>query len=178
MWDGTHNIKHDDTAEAMTGPFMWDLVYASMGHVFSVTSSRTLESQEIITAHKLWTRLNTSPTADRALEPLGRRPRPNKGCSSGPKSADSVNVACSRTKEGGFTLACQKSPWRSRTRDRDSFARQIRRMGGTADMERAALQRSKSSKKTSMVQWLDRRPTAVANVEEVVRFWRLLRHPG
>ena len=36
-WDGTHNIKHDNRAEAMIGPFKWDLVNASKGHGFSLS---------------------------------------------------------------------------------------------------------------------------------------------
>ena len=34
MWDGKHNIMHDDRAEAMTGPVKWDLVNASKEHSF------------------------------------------------------------------------------------------------------------------------------------------------
>ena len=34
VWDGTHNKKHDNRAEAMTGPLKWSLVNASKGHGF------------------------------------------------------------------------------------------------------------------------------------------------
>ena len=51
-WTG-HNIKHDDRAEAMTGPFKWGLVHASKEHAFSISVSCTLNTQEIITALKL-----------------------------------------------------------------------------------------------------------------------------
>ena len=62
MWDGTHNIKHDDRAEAMTGPFKWDLVNASKGHGFlspsaapgklTRSSLRTNSGQKLNTAEK------------------------------------------------------------------------------------------------------------------------------
>ena len=68
MWDGTHNIKHDDTAEAMTGAVKWDLVNALKAHGFSLSISHTLKTHEIITAHKLWSRMQT---ADRELGPRG-----------------------------------------------------------------------------------------------------------
>ena len=42
----------------MTGPFKWDLVNASEGHGFSSSISRTLKTHEIITAHKVWSRLD------------------------------------------------------------------------------------------------------------------------
>ena len=53
-----HNIKHDDRAETMTGPFKWDLVNVSNGQCFSLSISRTLKTQEITTAHQLWSKLN------------------------------------------------------------------------------------------------------------------------
>ena len=34
LWNGTHNLKSDDSAEAMTGPFKWDLVNAVKEHGF------------------------------------------------------------------------------------------------------------------------------------------------
>ena len=42
----------------MTGPFKWDLVNASKGNGFSSSISRTLKTHEIITAHKIWSRLD------------------------------------------------------------------------------------------------------------------------
>ena len=41
-------------AEAKTGLFKWDLVNASKGHGFSISIRRTLKTNEIITAHTLW----------------------------------------------------------------------------------------------------------------------------
>ena len=57
------NTQHKKRAEAMTGPFKWDLVHASKGHGFSISVSRTLETHEIITAHKLWSKPNTLENA-------------------------------------------------------------------------------------------------------------------
>ena len=82
--DGTDNIERDDTAEAMTGPFKWDLLKASKG--FSIPISPTLKTHEIITLHTLWSRLNTTEkaaflaNANKVLEPPGLGPLPTKGC--------------------------------------------------------------------------------------------------
>ena len=46
MWDGTHNIKHDDRAEAMTGLFKWDLVNASKEHVLAISTAESLVENE------------------------------------------------------------------------------------------------------------------------------------
>ena len=46
MWDGVHTVKHDDRAEAMTGPFEWDFVNAPKGHGFSISISRTLKTRD------------------------------------------------------------------------------------------------------------------------------------
>ena len=50
-----------------------------------------------------------------------------------------------KDKRGDHTLACQKSPWRTRIHDRvrDSLARQLLRMGATVDLEGGAPQWSK-----------------------------------
>ena len=47
----------------MTGPFKWDLVNASKGNGFSSSISRTLKTHEIITAHKIWSRLDVPEKA-------------------------------------------------------------------------------------------------------------------
>ena len=59
MWDGTQNVGHEDRRETMTGPFNCDLVNASKGYGFLSSISRTLKTHEIITAHKLWSKLDT-----------------------------------------------------------------------------------------------------------------------
>ena len=71
MWDGTLNVGHEDRSETMTGPFKWDLVNASKGHSFSSSMSRTLKTHEIITAHKLWSRLDI-PEKDAFLANCGQ----------------------------------------------------------------------------------------------------------
>ena len=83
--DAQHQARRQ--SGAMTGPFKLELVDESKGHSFSISISRTRKTYEIITAHKLFSGLNTTlrkllswPTADRELEPLGPRPRLNKGC--------------------------------------------------------------------------------------------------
>ena len=58
MWDGTQKVGHEDRRETMMGPFKWDLVNVSNGHGFSSSISRTLKTHEIITAHKLWSKLD------------------------------------------------------------------------------------------------------------------------
>ena len=59
MWDGTQNVEHEGRSETITGPFKWDLVNASKGHCFFSSSiSRTLNTHEITTAHKLWSNLD------------------------------------------------------------------------------------------------------------------------
>ena len=63
LWDGTHNMKLYDSAEAITGPFKRDLVNASREHGFSISISRTMKTHEAITAHKRWTRLNITEKA-------------------------------------------------------------------------------------------------------------------
>ena len=60
MWDGAHGAKHEDRAEAMTGPFKWELVNAMKEYGFSISISRTLGTHEIITGHKHWSRLCTT----------------------------------------------------------------------------------------------------------------------
>ena len=47
-------------AEAMTGPFKWELVNAMKEYGFSISISRTLGTHEIITGHKHWSRLCTT----------------------------------------------------------------------------------------------------------------------
>ena len=63
MWDGTQNVEHEDRSETMTGPSKWDLVTASKGHGFSSSVSRTLKTHEIITAHRVWSRLDVPEKA-------------------------------------------------------------------------------------------------------------------
>ena len=76
---------HVDRVEAMSGPFMWELVGTSTWHCFSPSISRTLRLHEIITAHKLWTKLTTRDlltwqTAVKGSEPLVPIPHLGKGC--------------------------------------------------------------------------------------------------
>ena len=111
-------------------------------------------------------------------------------------TAESKMCECGVFKDarGDHTLACQKSPWRTRIHDRvrDSLARQLRRMGATVDMERVAPQWSKLYRDASgtekirvaridlvatipgsnELQRLDvtiRRPTALTNMEGAAR---------
>ena len=95
-----------------------------------------------------------------------------------------------KDERGDHTLACQRSPWRTRIHDRvrDSLARQLRRMGATVDLERAAPQWSKRYRDqngtetirvarfdvvatipgSNELPWLDvtiRRPTDLTNME-------------
>ena len=63
MWDGAPNVEHEERTGTMTGPFKWDLVNASKGDGFSSSISRTLKTHEIITAHKIWSRLDVPEKA-------------------------------------------------------------------------------------------------------------------
>ena len=63
MWDGALNVKHEDRTETMTGSFQWNVVNASKGHGFSSSISRTVKTHEIITAHKIWSRLDVPEKA-------------------------------------------------------------------------------------------------------------------
>ena len=90
-------MKHDDRVEAMTGPLKWDFMNASKEHGFAFSISRTLKIHDILLLRM----------ADWVWEPLGLKPRPDKGCgtvdwkrqsdedcASGLKSAGCANAAC------------------------------------------------------------------------------------
>ena len=128
VWNGTHNIKHEDSAKAMTGLFKWDLVNASKEHGFSISVSRTQKAAfltncgqgvgapEAQTAPEQGMRDDDWKTAARRRLRL--------------RTEESRMCDCSLLKDerGEHTLACQKSPWRTRilteceTASRDKFA--------------------------------------------------------
>ena len=156
MWDGAHNVKHEDRGEAVTGPFKWDLVNVEGTRFFNLhqphPEKHTRASLHTNCGRKwaLLRKLRSWQTVDRVSEPLGLKRRQRQGCQimNGKqlKSPVRVHVPCSTTKEG--TLACQKSQWRTRIHDRagDCLARQIRKMGAKTDLERVAPQCSKRYK--------------------------------
>ena len=192
-----------------TGPFKWDLVNSSKGNGFSSSISRTLETHEIIIAHKIWSRLDVLEKAayqancGQGVGATWTETAPEQGMLDEEwrtaarrrlrlKTEESKMCQCGMLKDekGDHTLACQRSPWRTRIHDRvrDSLARQLRRMGATVDLERVAPQWSKRYRDQSgtakirvaridavatipgsnELQWLDvtiRRPTALTNME-------------
>ena len=213
MWDGALNLEHEDKIETMTGPFKWDLVNASKGNGFSSSFSRTLKTHEITTAHKIWSKLDV-PEKAACLAICGQvvgatwtETAPEQGMLDEEwrtaarrrlrlKTEESKMCQCGMLEgeKGDHTLACQRSPWRTRIHDRvrDSLARQLRRMGATVDLERVAPQWSKRYRDQSgtekirvaridavatipgsnELQWLDvtiRRPTAQTNMEGSAR---------
>ena len=126
MRDGTHNVKQEDRAVQQLDFSSGTLLNASKDAGFSFSISRTVKTHEIITAHKLWSKLNplrklrSWQPADRELEPRGLKPRqskgclttngkqrPREGCDSGPKNPVYANAACSRMKE-------EATPWHAR----------------------------------------------------------------
>ena len=162
MWDGTQHVEHEDRSETMTGLFKWDLVCASKGHGFSSSISRTLKTHEIIIAHKIWSRLNVPEKAayqancGQGVGATWTETAPEQGMLDEEwrtesrrrlrlKTEESKMCQCGMLKDekGEHTLACQRSPWRTRIHDRvrDSLARQLRRMGATVDLKRVAPQR-------------------------------------
>ena len=187
--------------------FQVDFVSASKGHGFSVSINRTLKKNEIITAHKLWSRMNTP---EKAAFLANRRQGVGatwagalleRGMLDGERKTAVRRRLCLRVEEcricecgalkderGDHTLACQKIPWTKTIHDRvrDSVARQLRRMGATAGLERVARLWSKQFTDKHVtdkirvaridvvatvlgrdeLEWLDmaiRRPTAVPN---------------
>ena len=74
---------------------------------------------------------------NRGCQTMSGKRQPGEGFDSRLKNPKCANAACS--------LACQRSPWRTRIHDsvRDSLARQLHRMGATVDLERVAPQLSK-----------------------------------
>ena len=211
--DETKENKHSERAEAMSGPLMWELVKNIDGARFFLSSiSRTLRLHEIITAHNLWTNLTTKEKATylancptRGFEPPGPILHLSKGRQTKSRVEDSSQkkaavkgvmsarmCACGmmRYEKGHPHTGVPENPWRTRIHDRvgDSLAKQLRRMGATADLERVALQWTKKYQDkdgndkyrvaridvvatipgSDELQWLDvttRRPTAAANVE-------------
>ena len=197
----------------MTGPFKWDLVNASKRHGFSSSISRTVKTQEIITAHKIWSRLEVPEKAaylancGQGVGAAWTETAPEQGTLDEEwrtaarrrlrlKTEESKMCRCGMLKDekGDHTLACQRSPWRTRIHDRvrDSFARQLRRMGAAVDLARVAPQWSKRCGDQSgmekvrvaridavatipgsnELQWLDvtiRTPTALTNMEGSAR---------
>ena len=134
MWDGALNVEHDDRTETMTGPFQWDLVNASKGNGFSSSISRTLKTHEIITAHKIWSRLDVPEKAaylancGKGVGATWTETAPEQGMldeewrtaarrSLRLKTEESKMCQCGMLKDekGDHTLACQRSPWRSTT---------------------------------------------------------------
>ena len=87
MWDGHVQCK----ARTQSGSNDWTFrsgtfVNASKGHGFSVSISHTLETHEILTAHKLWSKLSTPEKAAflancgrGCWSPRGLKPRQSKG---------------------------------------------------------------------------------------------------
>ena len=153
MWDGALSVEHEDRTETMTGPFKWDLVNASKGNGFSSSISRTLKTHEIITAHKIWSKLDVPEKGQlwsRCWCDMGRKLRPEQGMLDEEwrtaarrrlRLKTEESKICQRgtlkDEKGDRTLACQGSPWRTRihNRVRDSLARQLRRIGATVDLE-------------------------------------------
>ena len=160
----------------MTGPFKWDLVNASKGNGFSSSISLTLTTHEIITAHKIWSKLDV-PEKAAYLANCGQgagatwtETAPEQGMPDEDwrtaarrrlrlKTEESNMCQCGMLKDeqGDHTLAGQRSPWRTRIHDRvrDSLARQLRRMGATVDLERVAPEWSKRYRDRSGIARID-----------------------
>ena len=186
---------------------------ASKGHGFSSSISRSLKTHEIIIAHIIWSRLDVPEKAaylancGQGVGATWTETAPEQGMPDEKwrtaarrrlrlKTEESKMCQCGTLKDekGDHTLACQRSPWRTRIHDRvrDSLARQLRRMGATVDLVRVAPQRPKRYRDqngmdkirvariyavakipvSNELQWLDvtiRRPTALANMEGLAR---------
>ena len=161
------DVKQEESIETMTGLFKWDLMDAAKGLGFSFSISRTLKMHEITTAHKLWTKLDTTGKAaylancGSGVGATWTETAPEQGMPDDEwktaarrrlrlKTGESKLCECGMNKDemGDHTLSCQKCPWRTRIHDRvrDCLAKQLRRMGATVDLERVAPQWAKKYK--------------------------------
>ena len=125
------------------GPFKWDLLNASKRHSFSSSVSRTLKTHEIIFAHKVWSKLDVLEKAafrancGQGVGATWTETAPEQGTLDEEwrtaarrrlrlKTEESKMCQCGMLKDekGDHTLACQRSPWRTRNHDRvrDNFA--------------------------------------------------------
>ena len=141
----------------MTGPFKWDLVNTSKGLGFSSSVSRTLKTHEIITAHKVWSKLDVPEKAafpancGQGVGATWAETAPEQGTpdeewrTAARRTLRHWRIQDLKDERGDHTLACQRSQWSTRIHDRvrDNLARQLRRMGATVDLERVAPQWSK-----------------------------------
>ena len=139
----------------------------SEGFGFSFSISRTLKMHEITTAHKLWTKLDTTGKAaylancGPGVGATWTETAPEQGMPDDEwktaarrrlrlKTGESKLCECGMNKDemGDHTLSCQKCPWRTRIHDRvrDCLAKQLTKMGATVDLERVAPQWAKKYK--------------------------------
>ena len=164
MWDDSLNVRQEERSETMTGPFKWDLVNAAKGNGFSSSISRTLKMHENITAHKLWTKMDTHDKAaflancGTGVGATWTETAPEQGMPDDEwrtaargrlrlRTGEAKMCECGAIRDelGDHILSCQKSPWRTRIHDRvrDCLARRLRRMGATVDLDRVAPQWSR-----------------------------------
>ena len=130
-FDDSLNVKQEERSETMTGPFKWDLIDAAKGYGFSFSISRTLKMHEITTAHKLWTKLDTTGKAaylancGSGVGATWTETAPEQGMPDDEwktaarrrlrlKTGETKLCECGMFKDemGDHTLSCQRSPWR------------------------------------------------------------------
>ena len=161
------DVKQEERIERMAGPFKWDLMDAAKGVGFSFSISRTQKMHEITTAHKLWTKLDTTGKAaylancGSGVGATWTETAPEQGMLDDEwktaarrrlrlTTSESKLCECGMNKDemGDHTLSSQKCPWRTRIHDRvrDCHAKQLRKMGATVDLERVAPQWAKKYK--------------------------------